>query len=120
MNQPEYVYIEGAWTEGGNNTIKGTAEDLDGTIVDITGATIELIYWFGSQKRNLAKLSGSLVVAASGTYKAKFDGVGSNANGIPSHGEMHFIWRLTESGGDEFHSIKEWIVKVRPKLKQVA
>lgn len=104
--------IDDTFTELDRVTISGTAQDLDGTVINITGATIELIYWFG--RKPPAKVSGSIVSGTAGTFNAKF------SSGIPDYGELHFVWRLTESGGDIFHSTREYVVKVRQRLRQVA
>ena len=105
----EIVNVEAVFTEGDYPTITGTVKDLDGSVIDASSATVELIYWF--DKSAPAKLTGS--GTAAGALTAKFSA------GIPGYGSMHVLFRVTTSG-EPFHSRKEWVIKVRRKRLQAA
>ena len=97
-----------SWTEGDEVTLTGTAQDLDGTVEAIGGATIELIYWLDGKRP--AKLTGSIVSGAAGTFQALF-----TAGLLPGPGLLRWKWRLTDSSGKVFHSTRTWSQQIERK-----
>ncbi len=113
------ITLVGQWTEGDNSSFTGTAKNLDGTVLDITDDTIEIIYWFEGEPPKI--LTGSVVSGAAGTFQAQFTEISTAPVGIPGHGVMHFIWRITENVTSYvYHSVNEYVIRVRKKARQAS
>jgi hypothetical protein len=103
------MHHEEQWTEGDAIKLIGDAvADESGAVVDITGGTIYLQYWF--DKKRPVQAQGSIDNGTAGEYSYTF------TTGLPDRGLMYWQWFFKNSVGREYASVRVFEKRVRRRM----